>query len=63
MNHEQHGDAITYYSTALALDPATPRSIFIKRSKAYLAAGLWEVALNDANKVRSFIPHMLVVHG
>ena len=63
MSFERHDDAISYYSAALALDPATPQPIFIKRSKAYVAAGMWEVALNDANKVRPFIPYMLVTHG
>ena len=44
-------DAVSHYSAALALDPASPQDLLIKRSKAYLAGGSWEVALDDANKV------------
>ena len=48
---ERHNDAISHYSTALALHPVAPQDLFIKRSKANIAGGLWEAALNDANKV------------
>ena len=56
MSHERHSDAIAYYSAALALNPATPQFIFIEQSKAYVAAGLRDLALNDTNKVHPFIP-------
>lgn len=49
---QQPADAIVQYSAALALDLQNPH-IFIKRSKVYLAKGLWEDALRDANQVRS----------
>ena len=52
MSTEQHDDAISRYSVALSLNLAAPR-LFIKRSKACVASGLWEAALNDANKVCS----------
>ena len=48
---QQHDDAITQYSAALSLDLPIPH-VFIKRSKAYMAKGLWEDALDDANQVR-----------
>ena len=48
----RHDDAISHYSVALSLNPDAPQDLFIKRSDAYLASGLWKDALNDANKVR-----------
>lgn len=39
---QRHDDAITQYSAALSLD----------LSKVYMAKGLWEVALNEVNRVR-----------
>lgn len=68
MNTKQHGDAAPYYTAALALGPAAPQGLLIKRSKAYIASGLWEAALSDANRVRlpvsgrlSFLDHHQVV--
>ena len=52
MSAEQYDDAISQYSAALSLDPAAPQGLLIKRSKAYIARGWWEDALNDANMVR-----------
>ena len=48
--------AITHYSAALSLDPADPRDIFIKRSKARMTMGLWKDALDDANQACHFCP-------
>lgn len=51
MNAEQHDDAIDRYSAALSLGSAVSQGLFIKRSKAWIAKGLWKDALNDANEV------------
>ncbi|KAF8129297.1 hypothetical protein EV363DRAFT_1400038 [Boletus edulis] len=56
MNAGRHSAAISHYSAALALRPAAPPSLFVKRSKAYVAGGLGELALNDANKVIELDP-------
>ncbi|KAN0094879.1 hypothetical protein V8E55_003166 [Tylopilus felleus] len=48
---ERHDDAISHYAAALSLKPAASHGLLIKRSKVYLAKGLWTEALNDANKV------------
>ena len=55
MNTRDNAKAISHYSAALALDPVVPQGLFIKRSKAYITRGSWEDALNDANKVCSFV--------
>ncbi|KAI6040395.1 hypothetical protein EDC04DRAFT_2996564 [Pisolithus marmoratus] len=47
---ERHNDAIIQYSTALSLSPPSPAGLFIKRSEARAAQGLWEDALQDANE-------------
>ena len=52
VNDERHGGAVSHYPTSLVLKPATLQNLLIKRSKAYIAKGLWVDALNDANKVR-----------
>jgi tetratricopeptide (TPR) repeat protein len=51
---QQHDEAIYHYSTALSLNPVIPQDVFMKRSKVYLAKGLWEDAMNDANQARDF---------
>ena len=51
---QQHDEAITQYSTALSLSPATPQDVLIKRSKVYMAKGSWEDAIDDMNQVRHF---------
>ena len=51
MTDEQHEDAISMYSAALSLDKPPRQDLFIKRSKAYIARGWLEDALNDANEV------------
>jgi len=55
INAQQLDMAISNYSAALSLDPVAPRGLLIRRSKAYTARGLWKDALDDANKVRSFV--------
>lgn len=47
-------DAISHYSMAVSLESPCPPGILVKRSKAFLAAGSWEKALDDANQVRRF---------
>ena len=54
MHVRQHDVAISWYSAALSMNPATPQALLIKRSKAHAAGGLWNDALNDANKVCQF---------
>jgi hypothetical protein len=51
MRAKRHDVAICQYSVALSLNPATPQGLFIKRSKAHIARGLWQDAVNDANMV------------
>ncbi|KAF8124320.1 hypothetical protein EV363DRAFT_710056 [Boletus edulis] len=50
MSAERYDDAISRYSAALSLNPATPQGLLIKRSGACLARGWCEEALDDANK-------------
>ena len=52
VSDERHGGAVSHYPTSLVLKPPMVQNLFIKRSKAYMAKGLWVEALNDANKVR-----------
>ena len=61
MNIQHYDEAISQYSAALALDPAGPQDLFIKRSKAYVAGGLRDAALNDANRVCPFVLRRLVL--
>ena len=61
MSAGRHDVAISQYSVALSLNPAAPQGLFIKRSKAYLAKGLWQDALNDANKVCPFVSRRLAL--
>ena len=55
MNAQRLDEAISAYSSALSLEPAASSGVLVKRSKAYVAIGFWEKALNDANKVCSFL--------
>ena len=57
----RHGGVICHYPTSLVLKPGTLQNLLIKRSKAYMAKGLWVEALNDANKVRRSVSHKLVL--
>jgi len=50
----RHDEAISYYTTALSLDPPSSQGILIKRGKAFLATGSWKQALDDANQVHQF---------
>ena len=49
----KHDSAIAQYTLALSIGPADPTEIFVKRSKARAAKGLWGDALVDANEVRA----------
>lgn len=51
MDAERHEDAITCYSPAIALGQGRPRELFIRRSKAHMAKGLWKDGLSDAKQV------------
>ena len=55
MNTRHYDEAVSQYSAALSLDPIAPQGLCIKRSKSYIAKGLWDAALDDANKVCPFI--------
>lgn len=48
---QRHDAAISLYSAALSLNSVCPEGILIQRSKARVAIGLWQEALEDANKV------------
>ena len=52
VSNEQHGGAVSHYPTSPVLKPGVVQNLLIKRSKAYVAKGLWVEALNDASKVR-----------
>jgi hypothetical protein len=57
---QRHNEAISEYSLALSLDPTSPQGL-IKRSKAYVAKGLWGNGLEDADKVRPSLSRRLVL--
>ena len=59
MDTEEYHDAISHYTTALSLSPPSPQGMLIKRSRAFLATGSWQPALDDANQVHRF-SHMRV---
>ena len=61
MNTRHYDEAISQYSATLALDPVAPQGLFIKRSEAYIAEGLWDTALHDANKVCPCVSRGLVL--
>ena len=54
METQRQDDAITHYSVALSLNPVVRKDILIKRSKVYVAKGLWENAMDDTNQVSRF---------
>ena len=54
MHAGRHDDAICAYSDLLSLNPTSPQGLLIKRSRAYVAKGVWENGLKDANKVCPF---------
>ena len=49
---DRYSGAVSHYPTSSAVKPTMLQNLLIKRSKAYMAKGLWVEALNDANKVR-----------
>ena len=51
MNVREYDEAIAHYTVALSLNLTTPQALFVRRSKARAARGLWEDALNDADEV------------
>ncbi|KAG9310443.1 hypothetical protein JVU11DRAFT_9583 [Chiua virens] len=53
---QRHDNAIIQYSAALSLNPCVPQDILIRRSKAYMARGLWANAFDDTNHVLKFDP-------
>ena len=56
---QRYDEAITHYSAAISLDLRSPPGLLIKRSKARMAKGLWEDALDDAKQVgHSCFPHI-----
>ncbi|KAG8216354.1 hypothetical protein J3R82DRAFT_6433 [Butyriboletus roseoflavus] len=56
MNTGQYDEATSQYSAALSLNPTAAQALFVKRSKARAARGLWEDALSDANEAISLDP-------
>ena len=54
MNAKEYDEAISQYTIALSLNPASPQQLLIKRSKSCAGKGLWKDALNDANEVAHF---------
>ncbi|KAF8548746.1 hypothetical protein OG21DRAFT_1489116 [Imleria badia] len=52
---KQHDAAITWYSAALSLNLPIPH-VFMKRSKLYMAKGLWKDALGDVNQAMMLDP-------
>ena len=51
MSAGKHDEAISHYSTALSFNSVIPLDVFMKRSKVYMAMGLWDDAIQDAKKV------------
>ncbi|KIK21820.1 hypothetical protein PISMIDRAFT_533738 [Pisolithus microcarpus 441] len=49
LDSAEHDGALAQYPAALSLIPASPAGLFMKRSRAQAAKGLWEEALQDAN--------------
>ena len=57
VNARRYDEAISLYTATLSLEPASPQVLFVKRSRAHAGRGAWEDALDDANKVFSFLTH------
>ena len=55
MESGRHSEAHKYYSAAVSIQSADSRGYFIMRSKARMAQGLWEGALDDADEVSSVV--------
>ena len=60
MRAGRHDDAIFQYSAVLSLNLTALQGL-IKRSKAYIASGLWVNALNDANQVCFMVSQLVIV--
>lgn len=56
---ERNDEAVTQYSTALSLDPIFSQDLYVKRSRIYMAKGLWGDAIDDVTKVRHVCPHQV----
>ena len=63
MNNEEYDEAISQYTTALFLDPATKHVFLVKRSKAHVRKGKWDAALKDANEVALFFLPFALANG
>lgn len=59
MNAQMHDEAITQYSSALAIYPVIPPEVLVKRCKVYMAKRLWEDAIDDVTKVRHLCPEQV----
>lgn len=55
-------EALRQYSSGLSLKPPSPHSLFVKRSKARVAIGLWQRALQDADEVSSIRLPLCALH-
>ncbi|KAF8547486.1 hypothetical protein OG21DRAFT_1450227 [Imleria badia] len=53
---QQYDETISHYTTALFLNLPSPQDILVKRSGAFLAAGSWKQALDDANQAITLDP-------
>ncbi|KAG9310469.1 hypothetical protein JVU11DRAFT_9613 [Chiua virens] len=62
MTDKRYEKAISLYSIALGLGPRSPQDLFVKRSKAHVAKGMWEDAINDANDAITLDPVSLAGH-
>ncbi|KAF8129259.1 hypothetical protein EV363DRAFT_1220403 [Boletus edulis] len=62
MDAGRHSDAVSHYSAALALHPAVSTSLFVKRSKAYVAGGLGESAAGRHSDAVSHYSAALALH-
>jgi len=50
MDNRRHGEALKYYLAALSIQPANTQGFFIMESKVCAARGLWDDALDNADK-------------
>ena len=48
---QRYDEAISHYTTALSLTPPSSQDLLIKRGKAYMKVGSWQLSLDDANQV------------
>ena len=50
LNAKQYDEAVSQYTVALSLDPASPYGLLMKRSNAWMGKNAREDALNDAKE-------------